>query len=323
MTQILRSEIHPWIAAGLEKVRIGVCFLDTCTDWQQFYQGVQRAEELDYDSLWISDHPMLGMDCFSCLAALAITTSRIRLGSLVSSVCYRHPSLVARLATDIDRLSGGRFVLGLGIGDLAFEFNQMGIPFLPTSKRQKILEEAIHTIKQTWQMFPSGPVQKPHIPLLIAGGGEQVTLRQVAQHAHVANFGAHAFTGGASRLEDVARKCHVLSLHCEQFQRPFTQILRSYITLPLLLAESSAKLTFKQEHLPPPLYRQFQTSMVALTPQEAISYYRDLIQAGMQYFIIGVIPNDLETLELFSSVVFPAIANELPICQITQAGLQP
>lgn len=313
MTEILQSSAHPWVAKGLERVRVGACFLDTCADWQRYYFCVQRAEELGYDSLWVSDHPMIGMDCFACLSALAVTTSRIRLGSLVGSVCYRNPALVARLATDIDRLSEGRLVLGLGIGDLAFEFSKMNIPFPSTSERQKILEEAISVLKQTWQTLPAGPLQEPHIPLLIAGGGERVTLRQVAQYAQMANFGAHAMTGGAARLEDVARKCHILRLYCEQFQRPFAEILRSYITLPLLLAKSSAELVSKRERVPPPLLKRFQSSMLALTPEEAIPYYRDLIRAGMQYFIIGVVPNDLETLELFSNVVFPAIADERPI----------
>ena len=230
--------VHPWVAEGLRKVRFGVTF-PPCFDWAEYHRWVQIAEELDFDSLWVADHPMDAADCWTTLAALAVTTRRIRLGSLVSCIFYRHPVLLARMAADVDRLSGGRLILGLGIGDIPFEFAQMGLPFLSTRERQEALEETIQVVRGVWGMvpytykgkytqvqqahLPFGPVQQPHVPLLIAGGGERVTLRQVAQYADASNFGPHVYTGGASRVEDVIRKCHALRAHCEALNRPRTQ----------------------------------------------------------------------------------------------------
>lgn len=314
---------HPWVADGLRKVRVGVTFLDSCADWAQYHDCVQLAEGLGFDSIWVSDHPMLGVDCWTALAALAVTTHSIRLGSLVSCILYRNPLLLARLAADVDRLSNGRLILGLGIGDLPFEFAQLGLPFPSTRERQEALEEAVQVVKGVWGTapftskekyaqvqqvhLPFGPVQQPHVPLLIGGGGERVTLHQVAQYADASNFGAHAFTGGASRIEDVVRKRNVLLAHCETLERPANSILRTYLTLPLILGETSSTIAAKQEIIPADQREWYQSSIVAVTPHEAIAYYNALVQAGIQYFIIGIYLHDIETLQLFHQHVIPTL----------------
>src|SRR6516164_4490171 len=107
--------IHPWVAAGLEKVRVGVTFMGPCFDWSVYQHRVQVAEQLGFDSYWIADHPTILSDCWVLLSALASTTQHIRLGTLVDCVFYRNPVLLARMAADLDRISGGRLILGLGI----------------------------------------------------------------------------------------------------------------------------------------------------------------------------------------------------------------
>ncbi len=314
---------HPWVADGLRNVRVGVQFLDDCADWTQYLDYAQLVEELGFDSLWIADHPMIATDCWTTLAALAVSTRRIRLGSLVSCIYYRNPALLARIAAEVDRLSKGRLILGLGIGDIPFEFAQMGLPFPSARERLETLEEVIHVVKGVWDttpftykgkyvqvqqaQLPFGPVQQPYVPMLIAGGGERGTLRLVAQYADASNFGAHVFTGGASRVEDVVRKCDVLRSHCDMLERPVNSILRTHITLPLVLGETPSAIAAKHEVVPTMLREMFQSSAVAVTPREAIAYYRALIQAGMQYFIIGTWPNDVETLQLFSQQVVPTL----------------
>src|SRR5207237_2289102 len=91
----------------------------------------QQAEQLGFDSYWVQDGPMGGPDCCTSLAALAVTTQRLRLGSIVSCVHYRSPVLLARHAADVDRFSGGRLVLGIGFGDNEDEFRQMNLPVRP------------------------------------------------------------------------------------------------------------------------------------------------------------------------------------------------
>lgn len=315
--------VHPWVAEGSQKIRVGVSFLGPCTDWKQYSRWVQTAEELGFDSYWLPDHPAILSDCWTMLAALAVTTSRIRLGTLVNCIFYRNPVLLARMAADVDRLSGGRLILGLGMGDLPFEFTQMGIPYPATRERQEALEETIQVLRGLWgaqpftyhgkytqveQCFlPVGPVQQPRVPLLIAGGGERVTLRQVAQYADASNFGPHRDTGSAFSAEDVVRKCHVLRAHCEDLARPADAVLRTHITIPLVMGETQAAIAAKQAAAPSYLRDPFLSSERAVTPSEAIEYYRALIQAGIQYLIITLWQNDLETLHMLAHQVIPAL----------------
>jgi alkanesulfonate monooxygenase SsuD/methylene tetrahydromethanopterin reductase-like flavin-dependent oxidoreductase (luciferase family) len=317
--------IHPWVAEGLQKVRVGVHFMDSGADWKQYQGWVQIAEELGFDSAWVADHPTIIADCWTSLAALAMTTRSIRLGSLVSCVYYRNPILLARMAADVDRLSGGRLILGLGIGDFPFEFARLGLPFPSTRERQEALEETIQVVQGVWGTtpftyqgkyaqvrefnLPFGPAQQPHVPILIAGGGERVTLRQVAQYADASNFGPHIHTGSASRLEDVTRKFDALRAHCETFERPVDSILRTHVTLPLVLGETSAAIAAKLAAAPAHLREMFRPGTVAVTIDEAITYYHNLVQAGLQYFILGIFPNDLETLHLFNQKVLPALTH--------------
>ncbi len=107
----------------------------------------QMAEGLGFDSFWRTDHPMVGHDCWTTLAALAAVTRTIRLGTQVSCVAYRSPVLLARMAADIDAISHGRLVLGLGSGDMPREFQQMGLAYPTIQERQAALEEAIRIIR--------------------------------------------------------------------------------------------------------------------------------------------------------------------------------
>jgi alkanesulfonate monooxygenase SsuD/methylene tetrahydromethanopterin reductase-like flavin-dependent oxidoreductase (luciferase family) len=88
----------------------GVSFMGPCTDWKQYVRRVRTAEDLGFDSYWLPDHLALISDCWTLFSALAVTTSRIRLGTLVDCAFYRHPVVLARTAADVDRLSGGRFI---------------------------------------------------------------------------------------------------------------------------------------------------------------------------------------------------------------------
>ena len=258
---------------------------------------VHRLEAWGFDAYVRGDHPTRNTDCWTIFSALAVSTTRIRLGVLVASIHYRHPVLLARQAADVDRLSGGRLVLGLGMGDDEPEYRQLGIPFEPIRQRQRQLEEAVQIVRGVLanpaftfsgefyrvddaRVVP-GPVQQPHVPLVIAGGGERVTLRQVAQYADVANFGAHHWTGGARTLEDVRRKLAALHQHCSALGRDPGSVLLSHMTLPLVLAETKAALTRKvetsREWYPIPGIAE---SMVAGTPDEAVDYYRNLVGVG-------------------------------------------
>jgi alkanesulfonate monooxygenase SsuD/methylene tetrahydromethanopterin reductase-like flavin-dependent oxidoreductase (luciferase family) len=314
---------HPWVAEGQRTIRFGVSVLNPGADWSRHREWVQMAEDLGLDSYWAFDHPLGNPDCWTTLTMLAATTKKIRLGSSVSCISYRSPAMLARLAADVDRLSNGRLILGIGIGDFPQEFEQLGIPFQSTRERQQVLEEAIHVVLGLWEatsfsyqgkyfhiheaQMRAGPVQQPRIPILIAGGGEQVTLRQVASYADVSNFGAHIWAGSAFHVEDIVRKYDVLRVHCEARERPYSSVLRSYMTHPLILAETHTLLQVKLDAAPKGLRALFQSSTIAGTPPEVIAHYQALVRAGVQYFIMSIFRQDVETLQLLTQQVMPAL----------------
>ena len=141
----LGSHMHPWVSDGVQRIRFGISA--AVMSWPEMRDLAQMAEGLGFDSFWRVDHPMLGHDGWTTLAALAAVTRTIRLGTHVSCVAYRPPVLLARMAADIDAISNGRLVLGLGSGDMPHEFQQMGLAYPTIQERQAALEEAIQIIR--------------------------------------------------------------------------------------------------------------------------------------------------------------------------------
>lgn len=315
---------HPWVAAGRDKIRFGVGRIGPIDDWPAYLRVARLAEELGFDSFWSYDHPTRGAECWASLAAVAAATSTIRVGTLPSCIYYHNPTVVARSAADIDRISQGRLVLGLGVGDDPREFAALGLPFPSTRDRLQAMEEAVQIINGVWGEQPftfqgahfqvsgvrvaPGPMQQPHVPLLIAGGGERVTLRQVAQYGDISNMGAHAWGGGAFSPDDVRRKHEVLRRHCEAAGRPYEAILRTYLDIPVVIGKTHAAVRAKLDTIPPPVRAHFQTSTLAGTPDEAIAHFRGLAAAGVQYFIVAVWGNDTETIRLLGQKVLPRVA---------------
>jgi alkanesulfonate monooxygenase SsuD/methylene tetrahydromethanopterin reductase-like flavin-dependent oxidoreductase (luciferase family) len=312
---------HPWVAQASEAVRFAIvgAFIP---DWEELRDFVVHAEELGFDAYWVNDHPTRSMDCWTTLAGLATVTTRIRLVSLVSCIYYRSPILLARQAADVDRLSNGRLVLGVGVGDDTDEFAQLGIAFPPARARQRALEETLEIVSGLWSGEPFSyagehfslertkvsprPVQDPHIPVLIGGGGEKVTLRQVARYADIANFGPHEWVGSAFTLDDVTRKYEVLRGYCEEIGRPFDSILRSHWTPLLTLAPSASELEAKRSasRIPDAGLR---TEPLFATPSQAIEHYQALADRGVQYFLATVNGRDEEPIRLLADEVLPAL----------------
>lgn len=331
-----RSEIiHPWVEENRTRVGFGLQVFpsDTKTDQgRHLLAAGQLAETLGFDAFFTGDQPSWGLEGWIHLAALAVTTERIRLGTNVTCIFYRHPVMLARLATDLDHLSQGRLILGLGCGWDATEFARFGMPFPPVRERQEALEEAITMIRGVWGAEPltfSGryfsttgthvtplPLQQPGPPLLIGGGGERVTLRQVAQHADACNlfsFGTGSVGSGAATADGIRRKLAVLRQHCDALGRPFDTVLRTHSTGWLILAENKAAVWAKLQHyFPEGLEQRFSGPwsgfVFAGTPEQAIAYYQELVEAGIQYFIVETLDaTDEETIRLLAEQVMPAV----------------
>ena len=179
--------IHPWVAERRDEIGFALApYAMGAPDGSAAVLAAgELAEELGFDAVFIGDHPALGIDCWLHLAALSMRTKRIGLGTDVACVSYRHPVATARLASDLDHLSQGRAILGLGIGAFADEFAALDLPFAPASERQAMLEEAVAVMRGVWGDAPftfhgrhvqtvnariaPPPVHRPAPPLMIAG----------------------------------------------------------------------------------------------------------------------------------------------------------
>jgi alkanesulfonate monooxygenase SsuD/methylene tetrahydromethanopterin reductase-like flavin-dependent oxidoreductase (luciferase family) len=301
--------VHPWVAAG-HRLRFGV-YLGLIDQWSREVELAQLAEDLGFDSFWIADHPVSqGGDPWSHLAALAAVTRRLRLGTLVTSVNYRPLVLLARIVADVDRISDGRVVLGIGIGDDARDSARLAVPYPPVHERQAALGNALQLLRPLLSgeevalpggerlMLTPGPVQS-RVPILLAGGGEKVTLRQVAEHADASNFGPGGPIGGAWTLDDVRRKYAVLREHCRATGRPYESVLRTYFGG---LFELGDGVETREEPFTTAIGRYL---VLRADPGGAIAYYQALAGAGVQYVILAGL-DDPATLTRFGERVMPA-----------------
>jgi len=199
--------------------------------WAVTVEVAELADELGYDSIWVYDHfhnvPVPAhetmFECWTTLAALSQRTSRVRLGQMVSCALYRNPGMIAKITSNIDVISGGRLDWGIGAGWYDGEFKAYGYDYPSNADRIRMLRETVEIVKLMWseadahyegrhftiagaQCDPK-PLQDPHPPIWIGGGGEQLTLRVVARHATHSNFGG--------KPDEWAHKADVLRGHCE------------------------------------------------------------------------------------------------------------
>ena len=252
------------------------------------------------------------MEGWTVLSALAAVTSRIRLATLATSVAFRNPAHLAKIAAGVDLISRGRLTFGFGAGWHEPEYRQYGWEFPPKpAVRIRQMEEAVRLILALWTeqrttfhgryfraedaILEPKPIQKPHPPIMIAGGGEQLTLRAVARLGDACNVGG--------RPEMVRHKFTVLRGHCDAAQRSYDAIERTSI-ISLLLARDEASLAAKRERLAVPAsYYGFAGTVSQVT--DLVGAYWD---AGVQLLVSSAYRNDSETHELLAADVMPHFA---------------
>jgi probable F420-dependent oxidoreductase len=227
-------------------VRIGVQFAQQHTTIDELRTAWQTADDVGVDSIWLWDHffPLYGdadgnhFEAYSLLGALAVDTSRARFGAMVTCYPYRNPNLLADMARTIYVMSGGRFILGLGSGWFERDFREYGYEFGTAASRLRALDHGLPVIKaRLAELRP--PAED--MPILIGGGGEQVTLRLVAEHADAWNsFGPPA---------TFRRKNEVLDEWCADVGRDPADIERTVAIEPNEIGALDAYVDAGAEHV--------------------------------------------------------------------------
>ena len=197
--------------------------------WDRWRNLCRQAEDLGFESLWRSDHlfSVMGEDQRDCietwvsLALCAEWTRRITFGPNVSPMTFRPPAVLAKMATAVDLLSGGRLVLGVGAGWYEAEHTAFHVPFPSLKARMDGLEEGIRIIRETWERSNPKPV-RGSIPLRVGGGGEKRTIPLAAREA--AEWGL----GGKPELDVYRHKVSLLEEQCRLAGRDPGEIGRSF-----------------------------------------------------------------------------------------------
>jgi F420-dependent oxidoreductase-like protein len=291
--------------------------------WADTLAITLHAEQTGWDGVYFADHFMANdpaggvpndepvLECWATLTGLAVATSRLRIGSLVCGNLYRHPALLANIATTVDNISDGRLVLGLGAGWQRNEHEAYGIDLLDTRTRLDRFEEAcaivrslLHEERTTFAgehyTVTDAPCQprpvQEHLPLLLGASGERRTLRMVAEHADEWNVW--------STPESFAQKAGVLARHCEDIGREPGSVVKSTQAM-VYLSEDEAWLAKWRA-------RDIGRPMIVGNPEEVVDIvgrYRDV---GVDELVVpdwtmGPVGRTRDTMDLFIERVAPAL----------------
>jgi len=228
-------------------LRFGIKITQMEGSYPEMREAWLEADRLGFDTAWAHDH-LLNLDPakpqtegWTVLTALLVQSSRIRGGLMVSANTFRHPALLAKIATTLDIVSGGRLEVGLGAGWYEEEHRQYGLSLPPIAERMQRLEEACRILEALWTQpratvdgiyyqvrdafHEPKPVQRPHPPLVIGTSGDKVGLRIAAHHAQTWNT-------PRATPEEFAKKSALLDQYCREVGRDPGDVERSIQFLP-------------------------------------------------------------------------------------------
>jgi F420-dependent oxidoreductase-like protein len=264
---------------------------------------VLECERLGYHSVWLDDHLMFGgspiLECWTTLSALSSVTTRIRLGTMALCNSFREPSLLAKMAATLDRVSGGRLEFGIGAGVQEDEHAAYGFPFLKASVRVERMKEAVAIIKRMWReekvsyegkyyrvngaVCEPKPMQKPHPPVTIAGAGEKLTLKVTAQYADKYDWGC------LPSFEAYEHKLRVLERYCREIGRDAQEIEKSCWPGGQVLVDLNEKdLGERTRQIKPKnvSMNDFKKTNLIGTPEECLRKMQPYMELGVTFFMM-------------------------------------
>ena len=294
-------------------VRFGIQTPQQNGSWQDMVALWREVDTLGFDSAWVFDHflPIFSdptgpcLEGWTSLSALAMATQHVRLGVMVTGNTYRHPAVLAKMATTLDIISQGRLILGIGAGWFALEHKTFGIPFPGMRERLQRLDEALAVITRLWTeqrvifdgryyqltdaLLNPRPVQQPHPPILVGATGARVALEIVARHANIWN--------GFGSPEVFERKIAVLSEHCRKAGRAPETIEKSALLQMTLTDDPEAARRALKDN----------PGMLAGNLAEIRQQIERYIAVGVTYIILSLsAPYDYAALRRFAAEVIPA-----------------
>ena len=304
--------------------RFGVQLQAQRTTWKDYLEAVKTVEALGFDTVWNFDHmlPFAGPDdepcfeTFTALTAMALSTSTIRFGSLVNGVMYRDPATLAKSAADVDILSGGRLEFTLGASWAEREFSAYGIPFPQVAERLERLSETVQIVRMLWTQDRTTyqgkhyridnapcapkPVQQPHPPITIGGGGRK-TLRVAAAHADGWNgIGSPSYL--AERIAILKEECVAAGrdfCEIELSVHPTLAVARTRAQAETLAKDFAAKLAIDLDAA--------RGGWLIGTPEDVRSQVQAYADAGVTHWIMAIgAPFSFDMLDLFAREVIPA-----------------
>lgn len=272
------------------------------SEWLPHVHDNLAALQGKFHAVWTSDHFVPGtpwmppepdtLECWTATAVFATAYPEYQFGQVVLGNSYRHPPLLAKMASTLQMLSGGRLILGIGAGWMESEYRAYGYPFPAAARRLRELDEAVQIIRRMWTRSPASftgrhyqierafcnPLPKPVPPLMIGAAGEQIALRVVARHADWWNL-------SGTTPQEFARKARVLEQHCASVGRDPTSILYTWQCQAVSLADSEREARAVAERAK--FYRQGgQASALVGTPEQFVERLQEYAALGVRHFIL-------------------------------------
>lgn len=307
-------------------VRFGVTLPQIKRTWDEAKRAALAFDRLGFDSLWVCDHlygvplPTLPiLEAWTELAAVGAITERAQLGTLVTPPYFRNPAVLAKQVATLDQVTGGRTIVGLGVGWFEQEFTGCGAPFPPVRERLRDLADTCEILRRLWSepeatwegarfavrgaVCEPKPVRRP--PILIGGGGERVLLRLAAKYADVWN-------NMAVSQGDLERKIAVLRRHCDAIGRdPGEVAISQQCTIVIAESEREAKEALEKAgriyggHMGAAIERHG----IWGTPPQVIDRVERHLRLGCTQFVIEFFGRDTTVpATLFAEQVVPAFA---------------